>query len=195
MQHAMQAVIEKHFGPDDGKWQTWSKEKRRAYGGVYRYLALTSVQRQDNWQAAAHYLRLALQADPALATDLDLYYDLALGSQPPGYRGTAYQLHLEDNATQMLRTLKDVFQSSEAVELKHLRRLAYGTAYYALGLVAYNIDKLSLSRGFLFEALRFRPDLWRDRQATANLLKSFAGQRNVNRLRQFRKGSGNWRSA
>jgi glycosyltransferase involved in cell wall biosynthesis len=172
MQQAARAVIEKHFGPDDGQWQNWSKEKRRAYGGVYRYHLLTSIQRQGDWKAGTHYLRQALQADPTLATDVDLFYDLALGSQPPGHRGTSTQLNLADNANDITTMLIELFDSPEAADLLSLRRQTLGTAHFALGLVAYNTGRQSYSRRFLLKALYFRPDLWREPRVSGNLMKS-----------------------
>ena len=85
-QQAVIALALKHFGPDDGQPQTWSCDKRRVYGGVYRYHVLTSVHSNGDWQGASDYLRKALQIDPTLSTDIDLYYDLAHGNQPPGSR-------------------------------------------------------------------------------------------------------------
>jgi glycosyltransferase involved in cell wall biosynthesis len=52
MQNAVRAVMEKHFGPDDGQPQLWSREKRRAFGGVYLYHTLTSVQQLNDWEVA-----------------------------------------------------------------------------------------------------------------------------------------------
>jgi glycosyltransferase involved in cell wall biosynthesis len=185
MQQATRAVIQKHFGPDDGQWQNWSAEKRRAYGGVYRYHLLTSVQRQNDWQAGALYLRQALQADPTLATDQDLFYDLALGSQPPGHRGSSYHLNLENNAACISTMLSDVLSSITAPEIASLRRQTWGTAYCALGLVAYNTGQRSLSRGFLLKALYFRPDLWRDTLVIGNLVKSLVSQSMLERMKRY----------
>jgi tetratricopeptide (TPR) repeat protein len=190
MQQATRAVIEKHFGPDDGQWQTWSEQKQRAYGGVYRYHVLTSVQRQGDWQAATQYLRQALQADPTLATDLDFFYDLALGSQSSGYRGTSYELSLEDNASHISQILANVFVSSTRSDLEPLRRQTYGTAFFALGLVAYNTRQLPLSRRFLLQALRFRPEGWRDRRVIGNLMKSLFGRSVLAKLRRDREQAG-----
>ena len=185
MQRAVRTVIDKHFGPDDGLQSTWSGDKQRAYGGVYRYHALTSVQRQKDWQAGGPYLRQALQADPTLATNLTLFYDLALGAQPQGHRGTSLQLNLENNAAHISRLLTNVFDSPVDSQLQSLRRLTYGTAYYALGLVAYNTGQISLARRFLFRALRLRPELWRDRLVVGNLAKSFVGQVMLDRMKNY----------
>jgi hypothetical protein len=186
MQRAKQAVVEKHFGPDDGQWGSWSPEKRRAYGGLYRYHALSSVQKQNDWSTGAQYLRQALSADPTLAVDLGLFYDLALGRQPPGYRGTSHQLELEKNAMQILSILESVFKASLASELESVRRQACGTAYFALGLVAYNSDQRALCRGFLSKALYYRPSLWSDSRLTGNFLKSFVSQPMLERGTSYR---------
>jgi hypothetical protein len=187
MHQAAQATIEKNLGMDDGRESSWSSEKRRAYGGLYRYFALTLVQLQNDWQTGSGHLRRALQTDPTLAGDLDLFYDMALGSQPAGYRGSPSHLNLRYNASQISHMLANVFASSTPSDLEPLRRQTYGTAYYALGLVAYNTRQLSLSRRFLLQALYFRPDLWRDHQVSGNLMKSILGGPMLVRMKRNRE--------
>jgi len=187
MQHAYQAVVEKHFGLDDGEWQSWSKEKRRAFGGVYRYFVLTSIQRQDDWQSAAHYLSKALLVDPTLAEDLGLFYDLALGTQPAGYRGSAYQVDINKNATKINSMLENEFYSPLPEELRELKLKTLGTANYALGLAAYNTGSRSLSRRFYFKALSYRHELFQEKQVLGNLLKSFISQPWLERIKGYGK--------
>ncbi len=172
MQNAVRLVIEKHFGVDDGKLDTWSQNKRRAYGGVYRYHVLTSIQRQSDWQAGAVYLQRALLTDSTLAVDIDLFYELAFGTQPSGYRGTTHYLDLEQTAKLVLNMLDSVFNAIDPIQ-HPLQKKAFGTANYAIGLVAYNTGNRNLSRSFLSKALFFRPDLWLDRRVIGNLIKSF----------------------
>jgi hypothetical protein len=184
MHTAANAVIAKHFGPDDQRFQSWSPSKRRAYAGLYRYYALTFVLRQNNWQAAGEWLRRALQIDPTLAVDLDLFYDLALGAQPVGYRGAAEGLNLGENARHLIRLLAGIFGSPDMSEVKSLRRTTFGTAHAALGLVAYNTDHLSVSRRHLAQALYFRPDLRHDARVIGDLIKSCLGRPLLNALRR-----------
>jgi hypothetical protein len=186
MLQAKRAVVEKHFGPDDGEWGSWSPEKRRAYGGVYRHHLLNSVQHQNDWSAGARYLRQALLADPSLAVDLGFFYDLALGSQSRGYRGTSRQLDLENNAIHIRSMLGVVFEATPASVWVSLRRSAYGTAHFALGLVAYNTGQRDLCRGFLSKALYYRPTLWSDARLTGNLVKSFVSQPILERAKSYR---------
>ncbi len=183
MQRAVRAVIEKNFGPENGDPAEWSKEKRRAYGGVYRFNLISSIQRQNDWEVGVSYLQKALFTDPTLAEDLDLFYDLALGSQPLGLRGTSQQLALEENAISLLTLLRKVFNSSTNIELQVLQSTTFGTAYFALSLVAYNTGKRSLSRVYLIKALRYRPELWRDARVKGNFIKSFISSSIRNKLK------------
>jgi glycosyltransferase involved in cell wall biosynthesis len=185
MQQATRKVIEKHFGSDDGLERTWTKEKRRAYGGVYRYHLLTSVQRQNDWQAAANYLCRALQVDPTLSADLDLFYDLALGSQPVGYRGTNDQLNFEGNAQHINTLLNDVFSLDKSLEFRTLRRFTFGTANHALGLLAYNTSQFSLSRYFLMKALKYRPDLIGSTLLMSDLIKSMVSHSIIEKVKKY----------
>lgn len=189
-QQAHIAAAKKHFGPDDGSWGTWSSEKRRAYGGVYRYHALSFLQHMRDWQKCAVYLRKAFLADPTLAMDLDLFYELALGTQPVGYRGTPYQLKLGENAENVIDALARVFGSSSVTELSALRRQAYGTAYCAIGLVAYNTAQLAMSRVFLFKAILSHPGLCLSTGVIGNLIKSLLGLSALNWLRRSRTALG-----
>jgi hypothetical protein len=193
MQRAAEAVARKHFGPDDGRPEAWPIEKRQAYGGVYRHGALLALLRRGDWEDCARYLRLALRADPALAADLDLFYDLALGTQPLGLRGTSRQLDLDQNAERVEGLLEGAFAPGPVGQADSLprpsdaraaRRLAESTASYALGLAAYNTGRFGLSRRYLLRALRLRPALWRDRRLAGALAKSFLGPALVAALKQ-----------
>jgi len=173
MQQATREVMEKHFGKDDGNPQKWSTEKRRAFGGVYRYHVLTSAHLRNDWGVAGSYFRKALQIDPTLSTDLDLFYDLAHVNQPPGFRGSKYGIDLEGNIGKIFAMLLDVFSVSDPSNLSSLRNKTYGTANYALGLIAYNLGSLYLSRNLYLKSLYYRPYLWRDKRLIGNLIKSY----------------------
>lgn len=191
MHQAAQAVVEKNFGLNDGQYQAWSQTKQRAYGGLYRYFVLTLVQRQNNWTAAAMALSTALQMDHSLATDLDLFYELAWGNQPVGYRGTTYALNLAFNLAQVEALLQTLYTKlsaagSTSAAAAHYRRLC-GTAYYALGLACYHTGHVADSRRFFVTALRHRPALGRDVRFTGTLIRSFAGPKARQWFRQVRR--------
>jgi hypothetical protein len=191
-QKAALALANKHFGPDDGQWESWPQEKRRAYGGIYRYHTLTSVQRQNDWQAGALHLRRSLQVDPTIAVDLDFFYDLALGTQPVGLRGTTYRLHLDNNAANINSMLIEVFKSPGTRELKSLRRETYGTACFAVGLVAYNSRQFPLSKQFLSKALYYRPNLVGESRVMGNLIKSLISPSMLERMKGLKNLAQNW---
>jgi glycosyltransferase involved in cell wall biosynthesis len=186
MQKAAQAVVEKHFGPDDGQLTTWTKEKRRAYGGLYRYYALTSVQRKNDWKTAGQYLEQALSSDPTLSIDLDLFYNFALGTQPQGYRGTAVYLDIVGNAQKVNSMLAQVFGLNTPAQLAAIKRQTIGTANFAIGLVAYNTDQRLFSRRMLWCALRSQPELLIKRQFARTLVRSLLPGRMLTTLKSLK---------
>ena len=187
MHAATKKVIEKHFGRDDGKPQAWTSEKRRAYGGVYRYQCITLVQRQGNWIACVPLMRKAFQADPSLAQDLDFFYELALGMQMVGYRGVSEVQGLEENAAELESLLHEVFTDRDLISV---RNTAYATAFQALGLVFYNLGTRSSSRKFLIKSMTHRPELILNIGLVANFLKSFLGKGVVENVKKlFRQPS------
>ncbi len=190
MRNAVRAVVEKHVGVEDADIHHWSAAKRRAYGGLYRYYALTALMRDHDWQAATLYLSRALGADPSLSTDLDFFYDLALGEQPTGYRGTSHGLDLRGNAGRLTNMLDEVFHCSQDPRLLRLDRQARGTASYAIGLLAYNTEQLSLSLQYMRKAVRFLPSLVCDRRVASLFTKAALGRANLNRLRRLRAQAG-----
>jgi len=180
MHNAAKKVIEKHFGTDEGDPVFWEYEKRRAYGGLYRYQVITFVQRQNNWAAAASSLQKSLLIDPTLSFDLDLFYELGLGSQQVGHRGVSDVQNQELNA---LYLEKCVFGLPKVMGL--LRHKTIGTAEYALGLIAYGFGQRSISRRFFAKAIFHRPELLLDTRLLGNHFKSYINRDAVNGLKKM----------
>jgi glycosyltransferase involved in cell wall biosynthesis len=179
MHQAAKAVITKNFGVNDGQWNNWSAEKRRAYGGLYRYFALTNIQYRADWRSGVRYLFKALQVDPELADDLDLYYALALGSNLLDIVAVLSGWDLLGNVTRFNDLVRDASASITDQALKQTVRRALGIASYAFGLVAYNTGQIALSRHLLLKALFLRPGLLRNRSVGASLMRSFLGKRMI----------------
>jgi glycosyltransferase involved in cell wall biosynthesis len=184
MHDATKKVIEKHFGSDEGDMSFWSAEKRRAYGGMYRYQTITFIQRQNNWEAALASFRIALEIDPSLASDLSFFYDLALGTQPVGYRDRGELPGFETNALQLENA---VHVTIGAKELKPLRLRVLAMCYFALGLASYNLDKRARSRSYFLKAVLHHPGLIFDTRISGNFLKSFFPKQYIERLKKFKE--------
>lgn len=173
MQRAATSVIEKNFGLGRGDPKAWSEAERRAHGGLYRYILLLTIQRQRDWVKAADYLRMALSRDPSLAVDVDMFYELALGDQPVGYRGSPANISVAENATLIEQLIERTFDSMPSADATQLIRRARGTANLAIGLVAYNTGSRALSRKYLAKALFYRPGMIRQKLIWQNIIKSF----------------------
>jgi len=186
MQKSYYSVIEKHFGVDDRHYDQWSEEKRIAFGGFYRYQLLTNIQRRNEWQGA-DILSKALKSDPALVTDLVFFYELALGSQPLGYRGTDCHLTLEKNTRCVETLLADLFALTNELEILANRSAIYGSAYKTIALAAYNTGQFAWCRKYLLKALRHQPGLVSERMVLGSLVKSFLGGRMLYILQAFKR--------
>ena len=187
-QRAMLDMVEKHFGKEEERTPDWPWDKTRAYGGAFRYHALNALQRQRDWVSCASYLRKALQFDPALALDISLFYELALGTQPLGYRGSIHFLDMEENASEIEQLLYRLFRDPCPAAVKLLHAQVHSTAYSALGMAAYHTEQYALSRRYLPDAIRIQPELVRNRKLTGMWLKSLLGPARLNWLRYLRNG-------
>ena len=182
---ASMAFSVKHFGADDGKPETWSRHKRLAFGGTYRHYALGGIRKQNNWQDGALYLGKAFECDPSLADDLEVFFQLALGNQPLGYRGSSEKIDLAGNAIKTMSLLDEVFQTQSST-LQSLKRKVYGMACYAIGMCAFNTGDYPLSRKYLGLAGKYEPARWLSYELTSRWIKSWLGNRWIARLRRLR---------
>lgn len=181
MHGAMKKVVEKNFGMPDGDPSSWSPEKRRIYGGFYRYQCITFIQRQNNWDASLPMMQRAFQIDPSLALDLDFFYELALGVQPVGYRGLSKLNDFDGNAARLQKLVSGaVVHMDDAI-----RKQTLGTAYYALSLVAYTLSTRSQYRKYFRQAVLYRPELILNLQLIIMFLKSFVSKDKAENLKKI----------
>jgi glycosyltransferase involved in cell wall biosynthesis len=189
MQTAKKTVVEKQFGIDDGAYSSWPTEKRLAYSGLYRYFLTTSIRRSGDWQSGIENLFKSLHTDPSRAADIDLFYELGLGIQPVGYRGSKEKIDVAGNTQEVINLINHAFQLDLGDNIQHLKPKVYGTAYYALGLLAYNTEQLKLSRRYLWLAGKYRPSLWIRTNMPGLFLKSILGLTTLEKLRGLKKSS------
>lgn len=174
----------KHFGPPEGPVSQWPILRRRAYASAYFAAALSYFQRNDR-KAAREYLTQAFCIYPDLSSRLDVFYELACGNQPRGWRGQFLGYDFETNRTTLLESLDLIFYSEETgSELVQVRNTAYGNAHLALGLLAYGSGRMADSRRHFLKAVRYHPTLAREPQVASRWLKSLLGDRVLNDLRK-----------
>jgi glycosyltransferase involved in cell wall biosynthesis len=180
------AVIQKHFVNEPADSSSWTLTHRRAVGHSLLRTTIEFLQAHDRKQAR-QYLRQAFNTCPDLAYRVDVFYELSLGDQPQGYRGTPHQLDLEENALGIHQMLHEIFKPPVVPDLEMLKNIAYGTAHCAIGLLAYNTGQPSMSRFHLFKSLRYRPELWRDKMVLGILMRTFFGPKGLTWLRELRR--------
>jgi glycosyltransferase involved in cell wall biosynthesis len=187
MQKAIRAVVEKHFGMGDEKPEEWTFEKRRAFGGMYRYYAISSIQRKGDWEAGALYLGKALIADPSLSEDLNTFYEFILGAQPAGYRGSSQYIDVKQNKSRLISAFGNVLKLSQFQSLQKQKRRLLSNIYYATGLVLYNSGQRRLSRSYFLHAVQLHPRLLSDPLLITDVLKSFLSRKTLNGLKKYKE--------
>ena len=166
MHLAVRQVIEKNFGLESADIEAWPYFKRIGYGGLYRYCAVTSLLRLNDWAAATDHLRKAIRIDPDLAQDIDLFYEFALGDQALGERGHVVLKGI--SAERNMRKLIDALCDDPL--LAPLNNAINTTATFALALAIYNSGQRRESRPHLWRTLRTAPQY--RKRATKLLLRS-----------------------
>jgi glycosyltransferase involved in cell wall biosynthesis len=179
-------AVGKHFGPQEGDPATWPIERRRAYAMAYLTAALAYFQRNDLDHGRSD-LATAFRLYPPTAERVDVFYELACGDQPRGWRGDFATHSMENNQKSLLDSLAYVFDSERATgEVKAVRDLAYANAYLALGLLAYGAGELGKSRSMMLRAVSYRPSLALDPQVSTRVAKSFLGAELLGTLKRAR---------
>ncbi len=176
------AVLTKYFGAPEGNPTDWAEEKRKAYGFVFRSSAfgyITEGQEDDGWRLLAQAITLY----PKLLRRLDTFYELACGNQVKGYRGKANLLDISKNGMDMLVRLNDLFAHSTPNVIS-MRRIAFGNAYLALGMLSDQAGQWRSARSYLWRAINASPALLRDTKVVRRLLKLYAGKWFIGQLRR-----------
>ena len=183
------AVVRKHFGPDTDDVEQWPLVRRRAYAGVYLSTALAYFQ-GDDLAEGRDCLRRAFETYPDLTKRVDVFYELGCADQILGQRGDFQNLNLDRNAHNLLASLDLIFSSTRVSPALDARRsIAYGNAYFALGLLNYGCQRMGEARRYLLLALRAYPPHYLNRQLVFTLAKSLLGARLVSALSHRRSRS------
>lgn len=169
-------VVKKHFGAGHGDPASWPVDRQRSYAGTYFWHALAQYQRHEP-DLGLSYLSQALTVYPPVSCRLSSFYALACAEQNPGYMGDLRSWDLGQNANRMLGGLRQIFDSDVPLRLRVQRQTAFGTAYFALGILAYGKRELRSAREYLMMAVKNRPALLINGQWLATLAKSCLGRR------------------
>lgn len=169
-------VVAKHFGDPVGPPDRWPPDRQRACAAVYRYAAQGYYLR-GRLEPSRTHLRRALEANPALCESVDLFYELGCADQPLGRRAAGGRIDLEGNAGFVLSALNEIFGDAHLpARLRGRRQSAIGHACLALGLLAYERQRLDLARRYVARALA-SGHVWADSRAWSTFAKSLLGER------------------
>jgi len=119
---------------------------------------------------AQQKLSVAFSADPALAADLDVFYQVACATQPNGYKGTLEYLDLTYGAEFLLGALEQTFARADSIAAS--RNAAFALAHETLARLYYAQRELKLARRHFRRALRYQPTRALRREVTLTWFKA-----------------------
>jgi len=171
------AVLRKHVGAEPADAKEGSALQRRAYGRAYLGSTVEYIQAGDLNRACASLRRMVCIC-PELLSELDTFYQLALGDQPKGYLGDFQTLDLERNDTTLSKLLDDVFERPQLhPRCSKYRDPAYANMYLAFGMLSYGARLFPVARSYLKNALLANPRLALRWQISALWAKSLLDPR------------------
>jgi hypothetical protein len=137
-----------------------------------------------NIDRAYQCLNRMVGLDPGLLGELDVFYELGCGNQPKGQRGDFARLDLPYNAGVLITILGMIFDPERASrELRKYKRLAYGRAYHALGLLSYGAQQLKMARIYFLYSMLYTPTQIFNHSVTSSFAKSLLGEPLLSQLR------------
>lgn len=143
------SILQTHFGNEPQAYMHWKPKQSEAFGRSYFAAACEYIQ-LHNLREAYRFILKAFNTCPELAADLEIFYNLGLGDQPRGYRGTFLGINLQRNARLLRGMLVRLFDDPSATkQLKSQCRTAFSNAYLALGLISYGTKNYLQARYFL----------------------------------------------
>jgi len=179
------AVLKKHVGGEP--LVADSSIVHRAYARAYLGSCVEYLQYGDSDRAYECFQKMA-NICPELLVEVDTYYQLGCGDQPKGQMGDLASLNVKRNSIPLLTMLNSLFiDMTTSTSVKHLRKMSYSTAYYALGLLGYNARDFGEARRFLSRSIWYDAKLLLNKRVVGMWLKSLFGPALVDTLKRVRQ--------
>jgi glycosyltransferase involved in cell wall biosynthesis len=176
-------VLGKHMGFNPPGSSSLSQVELEAYSRVYLRTAIEYLQIKDQDQAY-QCLYEALDILPSLVQFRDIYYEMAWGATPRGYRVDFAILDLLQNAQVLLRMLDRLFSDPQlSVKLKAYRNNAYTNAYLVLSQLSYGKGNFGETRKYWLHALKSDIFSAFSSPYINTLIKSLIGVNLINQIR------------
>ncbi len=188
------AVLNKHVGAEPVDANVGSATQRRAYGRAYLGSTIEYLQ-AGNLNRAHRSFRRMVQICPELLSELDTFYQLALGDQPKGSLGDFQTLDFDQNFTILSKLLDDVFEQPAINPMcSQYQEEAHANMYLAFGMLSYGARLFPAARSYLKNALLANPRLALRWQVSALWAKSFLDPRWIDRAGETYRRIANTRS-
>lgn len=178
-------VIEKFF-LNENLPEIARELKAEAYSQVFLNTALNYLF-CDNLEKAKEYFVKSINYFPALIYQVDTYYRIICSHQPYGYKDTQEYLDLiqaEQQANQLIDAGMNIYP--DPGNQKKVKRKAYATAQSTLAEFCYRKQLYSLSRKFIFRAIRTNPNILFSIRIIHVLVKAYLGQERIAKINRLK---------
>jgi glycosyltransferase involved in cell wall biosynthesis len=179
------AVLGKHIGAEPV--DSGTTQAHRAYGRAYLGSCI-EYQQYGNPERAYQCFQKLAHICPGLLVEVDTFYQLGCGDQPKGWMGDLKSLNVERNSLPLITMLTSLFvDRSTDGHVKRMQRPVNATAFYTLGLLAYNTREFAASRWFFSRAIWNDAKLLLNKQVLGLWLKTLLGPRFIDLLRSSKQ--------
>jgi len=180
------AVLNKQFNGGFSNNHQCSITREEALGRSYIAAACESIQLHD-LKHANLYLYQAFNTSPELVADFEVFYDLSLGDQSRGFRGTPLNINVQRNARVLLALLNRLFNDPHiSIWLKSHRNTAFANSYMALGFISFGTRQFRETKHYFFLSILNKPKYAFSSSLISTLIKSFLPVRFLEWLKLLR---------
>ncbi len=189
LEHRLE-ILQKHLDCDPTLKYSSDEIRHEIFGRSYIAATIDSLQIQE-YAKAYNYFSKAFVLSPNLAADFDVFYDLATGEQPKGYRGDFSTLDIRNISKLLISWLIQMFPSDDIPdELRNKKSVAYANAFLALAILSYGKRDFKSCRRYLMRTLISEPRFLLNSRLMPTLVRSLLPVGLVDWLKHYRPAAG-----
>jgi glycosyltransferase involved in cell wall biosynthesis len=181
------AVLKKNIGKECSEITSLTDDELEAFARCYLTASIEYLQTGANEQAY-QCLHRALDIYPTILQYQDIFYELAWGATPRGYRGDFGSLNLSHNKKVLAGMLDRVFPDARiSIQLKPYRNKAYANFYLVLSQLSYGKEQFHQSREYWFRAAMMDLSPAFSKPYLLTLFKIIIGVKSINSIKRWKR--------